>query len=82
MDLSHTARLSFVLPPGLSITSVGGYGAGPNDVPEPAMFYLMSLGLLLGAAHSRRLAPRIQAPPGAMFTQWDIRPPLQGTVFE
>lgn len=62
MDLSHTAHLSFVLTPGLSITSVGGFGAGPTDMPEPAMFYLMFLGLLLVATYNRHQAKRNQSP--------------------
>lgn len=50
-DLSNIGRLSFILPAGVSITSMGGYSAA---VPEPATFYLMPVGLLLVAAYSRR----------------------------
>lgn len=60
-DLLNTGHLGFILPAGVSITSMGGYNTGgPTSVPEPATFYLMLLGLLLVAAYSRT-AQRSQA---------------------
>ena len=62
-DLSNTGHLSFILPAGVSITSMGGFRAGQGtvSVPEPATFWLMPLGLLLVAAYSRRSAKGNQA---------------------
>jgi hypothetical protein len=58
MDLSHTAQLRFVLPPGVSITSMGGY----TTVPEPAATALLVavLAVMLGLAGWRRRVSRVQ----------------------
>lgn len=49
LDFMHTARISFVLPEGVSVTSMGGYGSGVavTPVPEPETWALMLAGLLV-----------------------------------
>jgi hypothetical protein len=46
LDVSHTAQLSFVLPPGVSVTTDGGFsqGFGTSAVPEPSSFLLLGAG--------------------------------------
>ena len=58
LDFMHTARLSFVLPEGVTVTSMGGYdSAAVAAIPEPSTWLLMAAGLAcLGRlARSRRL---------------------------
>ena len=46
LDFMHTARISFVLPAGLTVTSLGGYdSAAITPVPEPETWLLMAAGL-------------------------------------
>ena len=46
LDFMHTARISFVLPEGLTVTSMGGYNsAAVAPVPEPETWLLMAAGL-------------------------------------
>jgi hypothetical protein len=47
-DLVHTAHLGFILPPGVTITSMSGFTAGetPTAVPEPSTWLLIGSGLL------------------------------------
>ncbi len=60
LDFMHTARLSFVLPDGVSVTSMGGYDSARlvAAVPEPSTWLLMVAGLAavarLGASQRRR----------------------------
>ncbi|MEO5845256.1 MAG: PEP-CTERM sorting domain-containing protein [Caldimonas sp.] len=59
LDFTHTARLSFVLPDGVSVTSMGGYdSAAVAAVPEPSTWLLMVAGLAgvarLGERRRRR----------------------------
>src|SRR5262249_23261762 len=61
VDLSHTAGISIDLPAGYSVTSVLGFGAGPNGgVPEPSTWAMLLFGVgALGAAARRRRAPAL-----------------------
>lgn len=46
LDFMHTARIGFVLPDGISVTSMGGYdSATVGAVPEPSTWLLMAAGL-------------------------------------
>ena len=56
LDFLHTARIRFVLPPGLTVTSLGGYdSAAITPVPEPETWLLMLAGLaVLGRLARRR----------------------------
>ena len=46
-DFMHTAQLSFVLPEGVTVTSMGGYDSAQIPaVPEPSAWLLMGSGLL------------------------------------
>ena len=56
LDFLHTARISFVLPAGLSVTSMGGYdSAAVTPVPEPETWLLMLAGLaVIGRLMRRR----------------------------
>ena len=58
-DLSNTGHLSFILPAGVTITSMGGFSAGgiTTPVPEPSTWLLLGAGLLgLGTITRRRRA--------------------------
>lgn len=50
MNMYNTGNLSFTLPTGYAITSLGGYGAAttqpPAAVPEPATWTMLGLGLV------------------------------------
>ncbi len=54
MDISKTGYLSFILPEGVSITSMGGYGA--SVVPVPSAVWLFGSGLigLIGIARRKK----------------------------
>jgi len=53
-DLSNTAHLGFILPAGVSITSMGGYSS-VIAVPEPETYVMLMAGLgLMGAVARRR----------------------------
>ena len=56
LDFLHTARIRFVLPEGLSVTSLGGYdSAAVTPVPEPETWLLMVAGLaVIGRLMRRR----------------------------
>ena len=58
LDFMHTARISFVLPEGVTVTSMGGYDStvGVPAVPEPSTWLLL---MAAGLAGTTRLA-RIQ----------------------
>lgn len=46
LDFMHTARISFVLPEGVTVTSMGGYdSARVTAVPEPSVWVMMLTGL-------------------------------------
>ncbi|MDQ6629789.1 MAG: hypothetical protein M3Z29_15300 [Pseudomonadota bacterium] len=49
LDFTHTARIHFVLPDGLTVTSMGGYNsaAAVTAVPEPETWLLIAAGLLV-----------------------------------
>lgn len=55
-DLSNTGRLSFTLPEGVTITSMGGYSAGGTSVPEPSSLLLLGSGLVGLVAWRRKHA--------------------------
>ena len=58
-DLFNTGHLSFILPAGVTITSMGGFSAGgiTTPVPEPSTWLLLGAGLLgLGTITRRRRA--------------------------
>jgi hypothetical protein len=56
LDFMHTARISFVLPEGVTVTSMGGYdSAGVPAIPEPSTWLLM---MAAGVAFTARLARR------------------------
>ena len=55
LDFMHTARISFVLPEGVTVTSMGGYdSAAITAVPEPSTWLLMGAGLAAMARLRRR----------------------------
>ncbi|MEO8312269.1 MAG: PEP-CTERM sorting domain-containing protein [Caldimonas sp.] len=55
LDFMHTARISFVLPDGVSVTSMGGYdSAAVAAVPEPSTWLLMVAGLVAVTRLARR----------------------------
>ena len=55
LDFMHTARIGFVLPEGVTVTSLGGYNsAAVPAIPEPSTWLLM----LAGLAGTARLARR------------------------
>jgi len=56
LDFTHTARLSFLLPPGVTVTSMAGYDSSAA-VPEPASSLLLVAGLA-GLAWRRRTRQR------------------------
>jgi hypothetical protein len=46
LDLFHTAQVSFDLPPGVTVTSEGGFfQSGPTSVPEPSTLTLLAIGI-------------------------------------
>jgi hypothetical protein len=54
LDVAHTAEVTFDLPPGVTVTSLGGF-QGATAVPEPASILLAGVALvLLGASHLGR----------------------------
>lgn len=53
LDMLHTARLSFVLPEGVTVTSMGGYDS-TTLVPEPSSWALLGAGLLTVMLRRRR----------------------------
>jgi hypothetical protein len=54
LDFMHTARIGFVLPEGVTVTSMGGYdSAGVPAIPEPSTWLLM---MAAGLAATVRLA--------------------------
>ena len=56
LDFMHTARISFLLPEGVTVTSRGGYdSAGVPAIPEPSTWLLM---MAAGLAATARLARR------------------------
>ena len=56
LDFMHTARISFLLPEGVTVTSMGGYdSAGVPAIPEPSTWLLM---MAAGLAATARLARR------------------------
>jgi len=59
LDFMHTARISFVLPAGFAVTSIGGYNsAAVAPVPEPGTWLLMAAGLaFVGRLMHRRGRP-------------------------
>ncbi|MEO5845130.1 MAG: PEP-CTERM sorting domain-containing protein [Caldimonas sp.] len=59
LDFLHTARISFVLPDGVSVTSMGGYdSAAVAAVPEPSTWLLMVAGLVAVTRIARRRSVR------------------------
>lgn len=62
LDFMHTARLAFVLPEGITVTSMGGYDSAAltvTPVPEPSVWLLMAGGLAgVGQMARRRAAGR------------------------
>ena len=55
LDFTHTARISFVLPESLTVTSLGGYNsAAVTPVPEPETWLMMATGLAIVGRLIRR----------------------------
>jgi hypothetical protein len=59
LDFSHTAQVTFDLPPGVTVTSDGGFfqSGEPSSVPEPSSLALLAVGVVtagLTAARRRR----------------------------
>ncbi|MDJ0788654.1 MAG: hypothetical protein QNK05_17740 [Myxococcota bacterium] len=54
-DFTNTATVSFDLPPGVSLTSVNGFG---TSVPEPSAAALLAVGLALAQPLAQRLGAR------------------------
>jgi hypothetical protein len=56
LDFMHTARIGFVLPEGVTVTSLGGYDSGRvvAAIPEPSVWLLMAGGLAGMAQIARR----------------------------
>jgi hypothetical protein len=58
LDFMHTARIGFVLPEGVTVTSMGGYDSAAlavTPVPEPSLWLLMAGGLAgVGCVGRRR----------------------------
>ena len=55
LDFMHTARIGFVLPEGVTVTSMGGYdSAGVPAIPEPSTWLLMMAAGLAGTARLAR----------------------------
>jgi hypothetical protein len=59
LDLFHTAQVSFDLPPGVTVTSDGGFfESGSTSVPEPSTLTLFAIGLgIAGLGAARQSCP-------------------------
>ncbi|MCE9657353.1 MAG: PEP-CTERM sorting domain-containing protein [Burkholderiales bacterium] len=59
LDFMHTARISFLLPEGVTVTSMGGFdSAGVPAIPEPSTWLLMMAAGLAGTARLARIRRR------------------------
>jgi hypothetical protein len=62
LDFSHTAQVIFDLPPGVTVTSDGGFfESGPLETPEPSSIVSLGLALILLGAISWRRRRQLRA---------------------
>ena len=54
LNLSDTAQLSFVLPPGVDVNTDGGFSQSGSAVPEPSSLVLLGTGFACLLGYSRR----------------------------
>ena len=54
LNLSDTAQLSFVLPPGVDVNTDGGFSQSGSAVPEPSSVVLLGTGFACLLGYSRR----------------------------